>query len=104
MATLDIDVSWGDVLVINIPGTSTDESLVSGPCWLVGWSMIEATGAAPAQFAFKSGQTFAGGASLGNGGSDTHTIHSDGAYMPQGILLHLYAGEVFGCAYYRIPS
>lgn len=104
MPTLDIDVSFGDVQVLNIPGTGADVPLVPGPCWLVGWSMIEATGAATAQFAFKTGQTFAGGASLAAGGSDSHNIGSEGAYIPQGLLLHVYAGQVFGCVYYRIPS
>lgn len=104
MPDIDVTVSFGDIQALNVPGTSADEVLVSGPCWLVGWSMIESTGAAVAQFALKSGQTFSGGASLAIGGSDNSVIAPEGVYMPQGMLLHIYAGTVFGCVYYRIAE
>lgn len=104
MPELDIDVILGSTVVVSVPTTTTNQHIASAPCWLVGWSLRETTGAATAEVELSSGGNPIGESSIGNGGSDTRIMSGMGVLVRSDITLTVISGSVRGAIYIRVPE
>lgn len=104
MPELDIDVILGSTAVVSVPTTTTNQHIASAPCWLVGWSLRETTGAAVAEVELSSGGNPIAESSVGDGGSDTHIMSGMGINVRSDITLTVISGSVRGAVYIRTPE
>lgn len=104
MPELDIDVMIGSTDVVSVPTTAIGQHIASAPCWLVGWSIRETTGAAIAEIELSSGGNPIAESSVGDGGSDTHIMSGMGIRVQSDITLTVIAGSIRGAIYIRVPG
>lgn len=91
--------------VIPIPATNAGKSLLSRPCFLVGFSLRESGGVAVATCEIVNGATSNGEQAveiaLAAGGFDTESIQVPGLYCDNGLYLNVLAGSVVGAVWAR---
>lgn len=94
------------ILPFDIPTTTADTEIVSRPCLLVGWSLIETTGSAGAKAEFFAAQGTqgprVGESNMASGTSDTQTLAAEGVLCEGGVNLHVISGSVRGVVYARV--
>lgn len=102
MEGFDVEIAVVRVTAISIPTTTTVQEIVSGRCWLAGWSLRETTGAAPAQVEFTSGGNPVAESSMLANASDTHFVGNNGVIIASDVTLNVISGSVRGAVYVAI--
>lgn len=97
--TVDVEFSYGDVEALNVSNGDYGKILCSGRCRLLGWSVVESSGAAVASVEFASGQTIAGIGTMAAGKDSNVTLPHLGAECPQGVIIAGVTGAFYGCVY-----
>jgi hypothetical protein len=103
MTEVNVDIDFGRAIAVSVPTTTTFQHIASSPCWLVGWSLRETTGAAVAEVEFTSGGNPIGESSVASGGSDTHTFSGANIEVSSDITLTVISGSVRGSVYVKVP-
>lgn len=101
-AEIDVQVTLGGVMAYNVDQSMTSAPIVSAPCRLLGWSLVETSGAAAAAVEFHSAQTRVGEATMAASTADTEGMPNPGVECPQGISLTAVSGAFKGCVYVAI--
>lgn len=103
-----VGVDSGDsqpALHIPLSAVSASTVLVSTGVLLLGWSLLEPTGAAPFTAYLVNGEGADGdyGAvlDLAQGASATNTLGTRGVWLRRGLYLQIVTGSVTGAVYYR---
>lgn len=90
---------------VSVPAAGASGLLVSTGVILLGWSVYETTGAAPAVAQILdgggAGSPVAGGISVPAGGQSGPSISSVGIRLPSGLYLSVVSGSLAGAIYYR---
>lgn len=83
--------------------TIGDVLAVSGPVFLVGWSIRETTGTASCNLDFTSGGDQLGTSHIAQGNVDTERVSEHGVYARGGVNVHTRSGVFTGTVYVRYP-
>lgn len=87
-----------DVFVVPLTALSASQPAYSGACWLLGFSVMETTGAAVASVTFYDGQDVNGKlldrVSVSAGGTDRYNPGQPGMPVEAGIFVDVVSGTV----------
>lgn len=99
MWDVDIEISAGPVRPVSTTLFDTTDLMVSQPCWLMGWSLREFSGAATCTLEYKSGDTPVAEITLAAGATETVWLGPLGVYCAGGLKRVTVSGQWTGVLY-----
>lgn len=101
----DSPIEYVGIQAVSFPATTGNVPLISGDAMVCGWSIIETSGAAPAQLTIMDGSDASGQpiayVTLAPGQGVNDIISVPGIYCTRGVTVLVTAGSVKGVVWLR---